>query len=97
VVPGGIAPLVFAIDTAFGRLFDAMLVFLGVGNELAGGYAVVGAASFTTGAPGTISIAIGVIVFELTSQLSYMLLVLLGVIVGHGLWLLFSLDMDDTR
>jgi chloride channel 2 len=94
MVPSGIVTPVFAIGAAFGRLFGEMIVFLGGGNELAGGYAVVGAASFTAGITGTISIA--VIVFELTSQLSYMVPVLLCVLVGRGVALLFSLDMYDT-
>ena len=46
-----------------------------------GGYAVVGAAAFTAGVTHTVSIA--VIVFELTSQLSYMLPVLLAVLIAR--------------
>ncbi|TMW60025.1 hypothetical protein Poli38472_000067 [Pythium oligandrum] len=94
MVPSGIVTPVFAIGAAFGRLFGEMIVFLGGGNELAGGYAVVGAASFTAGITGTISIA--VIVFELTSQLSYMIPVLLCVLVGRSVALFFSLDMYET-
>lgn len=94
MVPSGIVTPVFAVGAALGRLFGEMIVFLGGGNELAGGYAVVGAASLTAGVTGTISIA--VIVFELTSQLSYMVPVLLSVLVGRAVAAFFSLDMYDT-
>ena len=56
--------------------------------RLAGGYAVVGAASFTAGVTQTISIA--VIVFELTSQLSYALPVLIGSLLARGISSLFT-------
>lgn len=94
MVPSGIVTPVFAVGAAIGRLFGEMIVFFGGGNELAGGYAVVGAASLTAGVTGTISIA--VIVFELTSQLSYMIPVLLCVLVGRSVAAFFSLDMYDT-
>lgn len=94
MVPSGIVTPVFAVGAAIGRLFGEMIVFFGGGNELAGGYAVVGAASLTAGVTGTISIA--VIVFELTSQLSYMVPVLLCVLVGRAVSAFFSLDMYDT-
>lgn len=48
-----------------------------------GGYAIVGAAAFTAGITGTVSIA--VMIFELTSQLNYMLPVLLSVLVGRAI------------
>ncbi|KAF1325805.1 Inositol polyphosphate 5-phosphatase, partial [Globisporangium splendens] len=94
MVPSGIVTPVFAVGAAFGRLFGEMIVFFGGGNELAGGYAVVGAASLTAGVTGTISIA--VIVFELTSQLSYMIPVLLCVLLGRAVAAFFSLDIYDT-
>lgn len=46
------------------------------------------------GVTGTISIA--VIVFELTSQLSYMLPILLGVVVARAVATLFSSSIYDT-
>uniref|UniRef100_K3WAV1 Chloride channel protein n=1 Tax=Globisporangium ultimum (strain ATCC 200006 / CBS 805.95 / DAOM BR144) TaxID=431595 RepID=K3WAV1_GLOUD len=94
MVPSGIVTPVFAVGAAVGRLFGEMIVFFGGGNELAGGYAVVGAASLTAGVTGTISIA--VIVFELTSQLSYMIPVLLCVLLGRAVAAFFSLDIYDT-
>ncbi|KAH7462543.1 hypothetical protein KRP22_004964 [Phytophthora ramorum] len=93
-VPSGIVTPVFAIGAALGRLFGEMVVILSEGELSIGGYAVVGAASFTAGVTGTISIA--VIVFELTGQLSYMIPVLLCVIVGRAVTRLFSLDMYET-
>lgn len=93
-VPCGIVTPVFAIGAAFGRLFGELVVILSHGELLVAGYAVVGAASFTAGVTGTISIA--VIVFELTEQLSYMIPVLLCVIVGRAVTLFFSLDMYET-
>ncbi|TYZ58990.1 hypothetical protein PybrP1_002142 [[Pythium] brassicae (nom. inval.)] len=94
LVPSGIVTPVFAVGAALGRLFGEMIVLLGGGDELAGGYAVVGAASLTAGVTGTISVA--VIVFELTNQLSYMVPVLLCVLVGRAVAAFFSLDMYDT-
>lgn len=94
MVPSGIVTPVFAIGAALGRLFGEMVLVFGGGSELAAGYAVVGAASFTAGVTGTISIA--VIVFELTSQLSYMVPVLLCVLIGRSVALFFSLDMYET-
>ncbi|CAI5723602.1 unnamed protein product [Peronospora destructor] len=93
-VPSGIVTPVFAIGAVVGRLFGEMIVILSKGELSIGGYAVVGAASFTAGATGTISIA--VIVFELTGQLSYMIPVLLCVIVGRAVTRSFSLDMYET-
>ncbi|RLN57801.1 hypothetical protein BBJ29_004774 [Phytophthora kernoviae] len=94
LAPCGIVTPVFAIGAALGRLFGEMVVILSHGELLVAGYAVVGAASFTAGVTGTISIA--VIVFELTGQLSYMIPVLLCVIVGRAVTLFFSLDMYET-
>ncbi|GLE02392.1 hypothetical protein PINS_up011230 [Pythium insidiosum] len=95
MVPSGIVTPVFAIGAVVGRLFGELVVSIGGGDALvAGGYAVVGAASFTAGITGTVSIA--VIVFELTSQLSYMVPVLLCVLVGRSVALFFSLDLYET-
>ncbi|CAH0473599.1 unnamed protein product [Peronospora belbahrii] len=93
-VPSGIVTPVFAIGAVLGRLFGEIVVILSEGELSIGGYAVVGAASFTAGVTGTISIA--VIVFELTGQLSYMIPVLLCVIVGRAVTRSFSLDMYET-
>ena len=65
----------FAIGAGIGRLIGEFLnltMAAALGSYITpGGYALVGAAAFTAGCTGTVSIA--VIVFELTSQLSYMI------------------------
>lgn len=80
-IPCGIFTPVFAIGAALGRSFGEVLHYF-FGDTLAAGYALVGAAAFTAGVTGTVSTA--VIVFELTSQLSYMLPVLLAVLLGKS-------------
>ncbi len=88
-LPYGVVIPVFAVGAGFGRLFGEYLRFAGAAKlVIAGGYAVVGAASFTAGVTQTISIA--VIVFELTSQLSYALPVLIGSLLARGIASLFT-------
>ena len=87
-LPYGVIVPVFAVGAGLGRLFGEILLKLGMGAIIAGGYAVVGAASFTAGVTHTVSIA--VIVFELTAQLSYMLPVLMGAILARGVASLFA-------
>lgn len=70
-IPCGVFTPVFAIGAGVGRFFGELTVIMGGSSIIAGGYAVVGAAAFTAGVTGTVSIA--VIIFELTSQLNYML------------------------
>ena len=65
-VPSGIVTPVFCIGAVIGRLFGEIISYMGGGSQIPGGYAVVGAAAFTAGVTGTVSIA--VIIFELTSQ-----------------------------
>uniref|UniRef100_A0A7S2RGL4 Chloride channel protein n=1 Tax=Mucochytrium quahogii TaxID=96639 RepID=A0A7S2RGL4_9STRA len=81
-VPCGVFTPVFAVGAALGRFFGELVFLMGGRTVTAGGYALVGAASFTAGATGTVSTA--VIVFELTNQLSYMLPVLLSVLIGQA-------------
>jgi H+/Cl- antiporter ClcA len=81
-LPYGVVIPVFAVGSGIGRLFGEVLRDFGYSTIVAGGYAVVGAASFTAGVTHTVSIA--VIVFELTAQLSYMLPVLLGALLSRG-------------
>ena len=88
-LPYGVVIPVFAVGAGFGRLFGEYLRFAGAAKlVIAGGYAVVGAASFTAGVTQTISIA--VIVFELTSQLSNALPVLIGSLLARGIASLFT-------
>lgn len=86
-VPCGLFTPVFVIGAALGRFFGEFLLLF-FNEPLAAGYAVVGAASFTAGVTGTVSTA--VIVFELTSQLSYMIPVLLAVLIGRSSALLVT-------
>lgn len=44
-IPCGIVTPIFAIGAAAGRLFGEIISFMGGGSQIAGGYAVVGAAS----------------------------------------------------
>lgn len=81
-LPYGVVIPVFAVGSGIGRLFGEVLRDLGYSTIVVGGYAVVGAASFTAGVTHTVSIA--VIVFELTSQMSYLLPVLLGALLSRG-------------
>ncbi len=88
-LPYGVVIPVFAVGAGLGRLFGEYIAYLGTTETIvAGGYAVVGAASFTAGVTQTISIA--VIVFELTSQLSYALPVLIGSLLARGISSLFT-------
>ena len=88
-LPYGVVIPVFAVGAGFGRLFGEYIAYIGTTKTIvAGGYAVVGAASFTAGVTQTISIA--VIVFELTSQLSYALPVLIGSLLARGISSLFT-------
>ena len=82
-IPCGVFTPVFAIGAGVGRFFGELTVVMGGNMVIAGGYAVVGAAVFTAGTTGTVSIA--VIIFELTSQLNYMLPVLFAVLIGRAL------------
>ena len=79
-IPRGMFLPVFAVGAALGRLAAELLVMHGH-PVVRGGYAVVGGAAAVAGATGTVSAA--VITFEVTSQLSYLLPVLLAVLVGR--------------
>ena len=79
-IPRGMFLPVFAVGAAIGRLAAELLVMHGH-PVVRGGYAVVGGAAAVAGATGTVSAA--VITFEVTSQLSYLLPVLLAVLVGR--------------
>lgn len=63
-------------------------------NIIPGGYAVVGAAAFASGVTRTFSTS--VIVFELTGQLSHMLPVLIGALLGTAIGNRFNMSIYDT-
>jgi len=93
-VPTGTLIPMLAIGLAFGRLFgEAVQGWYGVAYA-PGGYAVVGASAFIAGATGAVSTA--VIVFEITSQLAYMVPVLLAVILGRAAGKVISPDLYEA-
>lgn len=57
-IPCGVFTPVFVIGAALGRFAGELIVSLGFSDVTAGGYALVGAASFTAGATGTVSTAV---------------------------------------
>mmetsp|Transcript_22672 Transcript_22672/g.40183 ORF Transcript_22672/g.40183 Transcript_22672/m.40183 type:complete len:326 (-) Transcript_22672:348-1325(-) len=93
-IPCGVFTPLFAVGAAMGRFFGEVILAFGFESLTPGGYALVGAASFTAGATGTVSVA--VIVFELTNQLSYMLPVLLSVLIGQASARQISLSIYDS-
>jgi chloride channel 2 len=92
-LPAGVFTPAFAVGAGVGRLVGEILPRIGVAI-VPGGYALVGAAAFISGATGTISTAI--MVFELTSQLSYMLPVLLSVLIARAVASRISPSIYET-
>ncbi|KAJ1444672.1 chloride channel [Pelagophyceae sp. CCMP2097] len=103
-VSNGLVTPSFAIGAALGRLFGELfrLVakqikhqfgFVGRKNPLsfAGGYAIVGSAAFSTAVTGKISI--GVVICELTGQLSYSIPVLVACVLGLAFGGLIEIDI----
>ncbi|KAK3105413.1 hypothetical protein FSP39_024702 [Pinctada imbricata] len=91
-IPAGVFVPVFTVGAAFGRLIgEAMAAWFpdGVpsGKEIykivPGGYAVVGAASFSGAVTRTISTS--VIVFEVTGQISHVLPAVLAVLIANAI------------
>ncbi len=87
-IPCGVFTPVFAVGAAAGRFFGELVYMMGPHSFSPGGYALVGAASFSSGVTGTVSTA--VIVFEVTSQLAFALPVLLSVIIGRAVGAIVS-------
>jgi chloride channel 2 len=83
-----------AIGLSFGRLFGEAVQGWGGVAYAPGGYAVVGAAAFIAGATGAVSTA--VIIFEITSQLAYMVPVLLAVLLGRAAGKVISPDLYEA-
>ena len=81
-ISNGLVTPSFAIGAAIGRVLGEILVTMpGCEEILPGGYAVVGAAAFAAAVTGKISIS--VIIFEITSDLSFSIPVLLSVVVAR--------------
>ncbi|KXJ80428.1 hypothetical protein RP20_CCG025166 [Aedes albopictus] len=102
-VPSGIFIPVFKIGAAFGRLVgEAMHLWFpyGVryGGKLApiipGGYSVVGAAAFSGAVTHTVSV--GVIVFEMTGQITHIVPVMIASLVSNAVAALLQPSMYDS-
>ncbi|XP_065076182.1 chloride channel protein 2 isoform X3 [Ochlerotatus camptorhynchus] len=102
-VPSGIFIPVFKIGAAFGRIIgEAMHLWFpyGVryGGKLApiipGGYSVVGAAAFSGAVTHTVSV--GVIVFEMTGQITHIVPVMIASLVSNAVAALLQPSMYDS-
>lgn len=102
-VPSGIFIPVFKIGAALGRLVgESMHLWfpLGVryGGRLSpiipGGYAVVGAAAFSGAVTHTVSV--GVIVFEMTGQITHIVPVMIAVLISNAIASLLQPSMYDS-
>eukprot|EP01052_Picozoa_sp_SAG31_P009613 SAG31_NODE_509_length_14732_cov_13.043600_1_plen_725_part_00 len=90
-IPAGVFGPVFILGAALGRFMGetlGMLFPVLASTHVAGGFAVVGAAALAGAVTRTVSTA--VIVFELTTQLSHMLPVLVAVLLANAVAALLS-------
>lgn len=102
-MPSGIFIPVFKIGAGFGRLLgEAMHLWfpLGVryGGKLSpiipGGYAVVGAAAFSGAVTHTVSV--GVIVFEMTGQITHLIPVMIAVLISNAIAAILQPSIYDS-
>lgn len=104
-VPTGVLIPAFKIGAAFGRMVgEGMNVWFPGGFQyadntfkhhvVAGGYATVGAASFTGAVTHTISIS--VIVFEMTGQITHLIPVLISVLISNAVAALLQPSCYDS-
>lgn len=102
-VPCGAFVPSLKIGAGFGRLFGEVLyqifpngiVYDGVANAIIpGGYALVGAAAFSAAL--TRSIAVAVIVLEVTGQLTHLIPILLAVLVAYSVVSLLQPSLYDS-
>lgn len=86
-IPAGVFIPCFLLGAGLGRLYGELLRLLFGISIVPGGYAVVGAAAFTSGVTRALSVA--VVIFEVTGQLKHMVptlaAVLTSVIVANGI------------
>jgi len=83
------------LGSASGRLSGELLTLAFPSlNISAGGYAVVGAAAFSAGV--TRTVASGIIVFELTGQMTHLLPVLMTVLIAASVGNFFTASVYDT-
>uniref|UniRef100_A0A6B2KYD2 Chloride channel protein n=1 Tax=Arcella intermedia TaxID=1963864 RepID=A0A6B2KYD2_9EUKA len=94
IVSGLFTPTVI-LGASSGRLLGELmnLAFPALGIN-PGGYAVVGAAAFSAGV--TRTVASGIIVFELTGQMTHLLPVLMTVLIAASVGNFFTLSVYDT-
>ena len=93
-VPTGTLILTLAIGLSMGRIFGETVQHWGGASYSAGGYALVGASAFMAGVTGAVSTA--VIIFEITSQLSFMVPVLMAVVLGRAAGKVVSPDFYEA-
>lgn len=86
-IPAGVFIPCFLVGSGLGRLYGELMKLIFGDKIVPGGYAVVGAAAFTSGVTRALSVA--VVIFEVTGQLKHMVptlaAVLLSVIVANGI------------
>lgn len=102
-VPSGMFIPVFKIGAAFGRIVGESF-FLWFPNGvrygghisqiIAGGYAVVGAAAFSGAVTHTVSV--GVIIFEMTGQITHIVPVMIAVLVSNAIATLLQPSIYDS-
>lgn len=102
-VPSGIFIPVFKIGAALGRLVgEGMHLWFPTGirygghinNIIPGGYAVVGAAAFAGAVTHTVSV--GVIVFEMTGQISHLVPVMIATLISCAIATVLQPSMYDS-
>lgn len=102
-VPSGIFIPVFKIGAGFGRLIGELMhlwfpfgVRYGghISPVIPGGYAVVGAAAFSGAVTHTVSV--GVIVFEMTGQITHIVPVMIAVLISNAIAALLQPSMYDS-
>jgi len=93
-IPAGVFVPSFLLGSCFGRLYGELLKLI-VGDIIVpGGYAVVAAASFTTGVTRALSCA--VILFEVTGQLRHLVPTLIAVLFAFVTGNIFNRSLYDT-
>ncbi|KAL7019495.1 hypothetical protein ACKWTF_011136 [Chironomus riparius] len=102
-VPSGIFIPVLKIGAAFGRILgEGMFLWFPMGirygglvnHIIPGGYAVVGAAAFAGAVTHTVSV--GVIVFEMTGQITYLVPVMIATLISCAIATILQPSMYDS-
>ncbi|EME31005.1 chloride channel/carrier, CIC family [Galdieria sulphuraria] len=93
-IPAGVFVPSFLLGSCFGRLYGELLKLIFGDIIVPGGYAVVAAASFTTGVTRALSCA--VIIFEVTGQLRHLVPTLVAVLFAFVTGNIFNRSLYDT-